>query len=53
MEEPKFVLIKCTNCEKVLKVPENSASVFCLDCKQWTSIKYDKEDKDEKGELKR
>ena len=52
MEEQRFVLIKCANCEKVLKVPANSASVYCLGCKQWTSIKHDNEEKDEKGEIK-
>ena len=50
MEETKFVLAKCTNCGKILRIPENAVTVFCIECKEWTSIKHDKENENSEGD---
>jgi len=48
MNNKEFVIIKCTNCGKEIRMKRESVSVFCMSCKKWTKISYNKENKGER-----
>ncbi|MFC1726165.1 hypothetical protein ACFL4T_11100 [candidate division KSB1 bacterium] len=50
MEESKFVSGKCTNCGKMLRIPENAVTVFCISCKEWSKIIHDENKEKNEGE---
>ena len=41
-----FIICKCSNCGNELRIKPDTVSIFCLNCRTWSSVVPAKKDND-------